>query len=1005
MKNTIMKRNNCFGLVTFLLVIFVVAHAYAGIDEIAIFNEVVAWTTVDAAQAATDQIIENVKTARNIKIVNRTEVANFIAKTSNDRTIDALILFGYLPETVYAPGNSQEEDSLIEKFIEGGNIVMNTADYIFYVSADGGSNGENGLKTITDSNFDCWGVDDDVFKPTADGKKYMPSLPAEYNAPRPIKKSQIDADENWEVEISFGATDDGERHDPIVVKNKKTGGRFVIVRQTEEETLDRGAVFSEIIDNYFGLTINLTENYLSTDGPEGNESPSVGNKFSVFFSIVTPADLHHFTMNLSFDPSVLRAENIEYGDFLNAGKNGLTTNSTPVIDNDVGLVTSISARRNTNTGINGSGNLMKINFEAVGEGSTKLQIQNPEFAESKDQPLVFDEISTTTITVFPVRGQIAGAVTSSSGKPIADARVEASLNGQQVGNSVQTNYQGEYLVDQIYQAGLTTVKVSVPGALPIPKTEVEVIMGQRTKAVDFQTIPETALQSVTDSQGFIRNWLLLGPIWWEKDDTRLRTNQLSPKAKPDALVPVQETEFREIDPKDGDSGTGLAQNLRWSLHVDQRRREGWEWGSQRIRPNDLYGQDDDNYLVYAHTHVKAEEDMKVTMQLEHHGVVVWLNGELVHLEPEFRCCVYNKQEYQSFKSDRRMEEITKLELQKGWNSILIKAGRYDFSCRFATSGSVLGQAIPLTNLPVSPQLGAATASIDQPVSLARGAFNLELEKGLNMISLPVKPDQPMTSKTLAKELDATLVIRLDSKDKTFVPFVPEHFEGSNFTIEGDMGLIVNVKRSQTSTFTGTVWDNTNAAPIVPIDPQSVWAFGLIFDNLPTDSALTVRNLRSGQTIQSLTGTPAIAFVDQSQQSVVRPQDWIEVEAKDTRWRYQVTGKDLRQAFAVVTLNERIQIPNQTRLLQNYPNPFNPETWMPIELSQDTEVSVTIYDVQGKQIRQLQLGMVTAGRYVTADQAVYWDGKTETGETVSSGTYFYQLRTGDYTETRKMVILK
>ena len=87
------------------------------------------------------------------------------------------------------------------------------------------------------------------------------------------------------------------------------------------------------------------------------------------------------------------------------------------------------------------------------------------------------------------------------------------------------------------------------------------------------------------------------------------------------------------------------------------------------------------------------------------------------------------------------------------------------------------------------------------------------------------------------------------------------------------------------------------------------------------------------------------------------------------------------------------------------NPFNPETWIPFQLSQDAEVRLTIYDVQGKQIRQLQLGMVRAGRYLVADQAAYWDGKGETGEAEASGTYFYQLRAGDYTETRKMVILK
>ena len=47
----------------------------------------------------------------------------------------------------------------------------------------------------------------------------------------------------------------------------------------------------------------------------------------------------------------------------------------------------------------------------------------------------------------------------------------------------------------------------------------------------------------------------------------------------------------------------------------------------------------------------------------------------------------------------------------------------------------------------------------------------------------------------------------------------------------------------------------------------------------------------------------------------------------------------------------------------------------------------------------------AGRYVAADEAAYWDGKTDNGEAVASGTYFYQLQAGDYTETRKMVILK
>ena len=64
-----------------------------------------------------------------------------------------------------------------------------------------------------------------------------------------------------------------------------------------------------------------------------------------------------------------------------------------------------------------------------------------------------------------------------------------------------------------------------------------------------------------------------------------------------------------------------------------------------------------------------------------------------------------------------------------------------------------------------------------------------------------------------------------------------------------------------------------------------------------------------------------------------------------------------------------------------------------------------YDVQGKRVRRLQLRLMTAGKYVAANQATYWDGKTETGEVVSSGPHFYQLLAGDYSQTRKMVILK
>ncbi|MDP6747988.1 MAG: FlgD immunoglobulin-like domain containing protein, partial [Candidatus Poribacteria bacterium] len=100
-----------------------------------------------------------------------------------------------------------------------------------------------------------------------------------------------------------------------------------------------------------------------------------------------------------------------------------------------------------------------------------------------------------------------------------------------------------------------------------------------------------------------------------------------------------------------------------------------------------------------------------------------------------------------------------------------------------------------------------------------------------------------------------------------------------------------------------------------------------------------------------------------------------------------------------------RLPTQTQLLANYPNPFNPETWIPFQLAQDAIVTAKIYDLAGKQIRMIELGHIPAGNYVESSKAIYWDGRTEDGEKVSSGTYFYQIEAGDYTEIKKMVVLK
>ena len=96
---------------------------------------------------------------------------------------------------------------------------------------------------------------------------------------------------------------------------------------------------------------------------------------------------------------------------------------------------------------------------------------------------------------------------------------------------------------------------------------------------------------------------------------------------------------------------------------------------------------------------------------------------------------------------------------------------------------------------------------------------------------------------------------------------------------------------------------------------------------------------------------------------------------------------------------------ETKLLSNYPNPFNPDTWIPYQLSEGTTVTVKIYDVTGSLVRTIQVGHKPAGYYLTRERAIYWDGRNQNREPVSSGVYFYTLNTDTYTQTRRMVILK
>ena len=118
--------------------------------------------------------------------------------------------------------------------------------------------------------------------------------------------------------------------------------------------------------------------------------------------------------------------------------------------------------------------------------------------------------------------------------------------------------------------------------------------------------------------------------------------------------------------------------------------------------------------------------------------------------------------------------------------------------------------------------------------------------------------------------------------------------------------------------------------------------------------------------------------------------YIFTEARDVVTAVEPTGKQ-------TTTWGRIKV---AEVFQNYPNPFNPETWIPYQLFESTDVRISIYSQTGELIRDFNLGHQAHG-----EKTLYWDGKNRDGEPVASGIYFYQFQAGDTENTRKMWLMK
>jgi len=98
--------------------------------------------------------------------------------------------------------------------------------------------------------------------------------------------------------------------------------------------------------------------------------------------------------------------------------------------------------------------------------------------------------------------------------------------------------------------------------------------------------------------------------------------------------------------------------------------------------------------------------------------------------------------------------------------------------------------------------------------------------------------------------------------------------------------------------------------------------------------------------------------------------------------------------------ETQKLPEKFEMSQNYPNPFNPSTSINYSLPKDTHVKIVIYNTLGKVVNELVNRSQAAGTY-----SVAWDGRSNTGAYVSTGMYFYQMNTAEFSQVNKMIFSK
>ncbi len=361
-------------------------------------------------------------------------------------------------------------------------------------------------------------------------------------------------------------------------------------------------------------------------------------------------------------------------------------------------------------------------------------------------------------------------------------------------------------------------------------------------------------------------------------------------------------------------------------------------------------------------------------------------------------------------------------------------GTYNSYLGDSSAGSVADAAIGDDTGLIAVMSSAATLQLGGNALGTGGTSAITLGAGNNLVGVPLDPvaGLSMISDAVSHPLVSAVVVSNEAGNG--FQTIAQAGDPGDGAIMGGVGYIVVASAAASIPVVGAAWDNSgmmedagsmvamngnsaSTAPSIGFQTPVLQVQGKLIDQAGMMSReglnVTVKNLTSGGVLGRTTATDdySMTFV-KLDSSAAKVGDVIEIKADSPNpllgirpVQHIVTADDVLDSRISLPDLVTYEIPAQTELLANYPNPFNPETWIPYRLAEDARVSLTIYGASGSLVRTIDIGFTPAAVYQGRSDAIYWDGRNDFGEQVSSGIYFYHLNAGDFSATRKMVIVK